>query len=118
MFNLLLVLNIIKNNILSDFVMRGGGGGGGGGFMLSLSDKNQADVIGNFNSTSRYLDDLLDIDNLYFEQTVRQIYPTKLQLNKANSYDTEVPYLDLDLSIKNGIVYLRFRLNGMILILK
>ena len=30
------------------------------GFMLSLSDNNQADVVVAFNSTSRYLDDLLD----------------------------------------------------------
>ena len=57
-----------------------------------------------FNSTSRYLDDLLDIDNLYFEQMVGQTYPTELQLNKANFSDTEAPFLDLNLSITNGIV--------------
>ena len=47
-------------------------------FMLSLSDNNQADSIEAFNSTSRYLDDLLNIDNPYFEQMVGQIYPTEL----------------------------------------
>ena len=73
-------------------------------FMLSLSDNYQADIIGAFNSTSRYLDDLLNIDNPYFEQMVGQVYPTKLQLNKANSSDTEAPFLDLNLSITNGIV--------------
>ena len=73
-------------------------------FMLSLSDNNQADIIEAFNSTSRYLDDLLNIDNAYFEQMVGQIYPTELQLNKANSSDTETPFLDLNLSITNGIV--------------
>ena len=57
-------------------------------FMLSLSDNNQIDIIEAFNSTSRYLDDLLNIDNLYFEQMVGQIYPTELQLNKAKSSDT------------------------------
>ena len=72
--------------------------------MLSLSDNNQADVIEAFNSTSRYLDDLLNIDNPYFEQMVGQIYPTELQLNKANYSDTEAPLLDLNLSITNGIV--------------
>ena len=51
-------------------------------FMLSLSDNNQADVVEAFNSTSRYLDDLLNIDNPYFAQMVSQIY--KFQLNKAN----------------------------------
>ena len=35
---------------------------------------------------------------------VGKIYPTKLQLNKANSAATEAPFLDLDLSITNGIV--------------
>ena len=73
-------------------------------FMLSLSDNNQTDIIEVFNSTSRYLDDLLNIDNPYFEQMVGQIYPTELQLNKANSSDTEAPFLDLNLSITNGIV--------------
>ena len=73
-------------------------------FMLSLSDNNQTDIIEAFNSTSRYLDDLLNIDNTYFEQMVGQIYPTELQLIKANSSDTEAPFLDLNLPITNDIV--------------
>ena len=64
--------------------------------MLSLSDNNQADIIEAFKSTSRYLDDLLNIDNPYFEQMVGQIYPTELQLNKANSSDSEAPFLGLE----------------------
>ena len=72
--------------------------------MLSLSDNNQTDIIEALNSTSGYLDDLLNIDNPYFEQMVDQIYPTELQLNKANSTDTEAPFLDLNLSITNGII--------------
>ena len=57
--------------------------------MKSLSDENQADVIEAFNSTSSYLDDLLNIDNPYFESIAKQIYPPELQLNKANTSDTE-----------------------------
>ena len=72
-------------------------------FMLSLSDNNQTDIIVACNSTSRYLDDLLNIDNPYFEQMVGQIYPTELQLKKANSSDTEAPFLDLNLSITKCI---------------
>ena len=55
---------------------------------------------------SRYLDDLLNnyIDNPYLEQMVGQISPTEHQLNKANSSDTEAPFLDLNLSITNGMV--------------
>ena len=48
-------------------------------FMKSLSRENQADIIEAFNSTSRYLDDLLNIDNIYFDQMVDRIYPTELQ---------------------------------------
>ena len=44
--------------------------------MKDLSSDNKADVIKAFNSTSRYLDDLLNIDNLYFEGIVNQIYPS------------------------------------------
>ena len=73
-------------------------------FMMSLSDDTQADVIESFNSTSRYLDDLLNIDNPYFEEMVSQIYPAELQLNKANTSDTEAPFLDLHLSILDGFV--------------
>ena len=58
-------------------------------FMMSLSDDNQADVIDAFNNTSRYLDDILNINNVYFDNMVNQIYPSELQLNKANTCDTE-----------------------------
>ena len=73
-------------------------------FMDSLNHNNQADVIEAFNSTSRYLDDILNIDNPYFEAMVKQIYPPELQLNKANNTDTEVPFLYLHLFISNGFV--------------
>ena len=35
---------------------------------------------------------------------VSQIYPNELQFNKSNSFDTEAPFLDLNLSITNDIV--------------
>ena len=72
--------------------------------MKSLSRENQADIIEAFNSTSRYLDDLLNIDNIYFDQMVDRIYPTELQLNRANSSDTEASFLDLNLCMSNGTV--------------
>ena len=73
-------------------------------FMKSPSRENQADIIEAFNSTSRYLDNLLNIDNIYFDQMVDRICPTELQLNRANSSDTEAPFLDLNLCISNGTV--------------
>ena len=86
-------------------------------FMKNLSSDSQADVIMASNLTSRYLDDLLNIDNPYFEGMVNQIYPPELQLNKANTSDTEAPFLDLHLSISNGFFNPNFMINVMKLIL-
>ena len=72
-------------------------------FMMSHSDDKQADIIEAFNNTSRYLDGSLNIDNIYFNNMVSQIiYPSELQLNKANT--SEAAFLDLHLFISNDIV--------------
>ena len=62
------------------------------------------EIIKAFKSTSKYLGDLLNIDNLYFEGMINRIYPSELQLNKANTPDTEAQFLYLHLSITNGFV--------------
>ena len=62
-------------------------------FVLSLSEDNQSDGIEAFYSTSRYLDDLLNIDNNFFASMVNRIYSSELQLNKANVSDTETLFL-------------------------
>ena len=73
--------------------------------MLCLSEDNQSDVIEVFSSTSRYLDDLLNIDNNFFDSMVNRIYPPEFKLNKAgNVSDTEASFLDLHLSISDGFV--------------
>ena len=73
------------------------------------TDRNrlQIEIIEAFKSTSRYLDDLLNIDNPYFEGMINRIYPPELQLNKANTSDTEAPFLDLHLSISNGFISIK-----------
>ena len=58
-------------------------------FMMSLSDDTHADNIEAFNSTSRYLDDLLNSNTPNFEGMVTKIYPTELQLNIDNSTDSK-----------------------------
>ena len=73
-------------------------------FMMSLSADKDAEIIEAFNSTSRYLDDLLNINNIYFDGIVKQIYPSELQLNKANSSHTEAQFLDLHLTILDCFV--------------
>ena len=73
-------------------------------FMMSVSDDNLADIIDAFNTTSRYLDDILNINNNYFDSMISQIYPSGLQLNEANTSDTEAAFLDLHLSVSNNNV--------------
>ena len=72
--------------------------------MLCLSDDNQSKVIKAFNSTSRYLDDLLNTDNNFFDSTVNHIHPSELRLNMANVSDTEASFLELHLSISDDFV--------------
>ena len=55
-------------------------------------------------SDKSYVDDLLNTDNVHFEQMVDRIYPAELQLNKANSSDIEAPFLDMNLSTSNDTV--------------
>ena len=52
-------------------------------FMMSLYDDIQTNIIDTFNTTTRYFDDILNINNIYFDNIVSQIYPVELQLNKA-----------------------------------
>ena len=70
-------------------------------FMMSLSADKDAEIIEAFHSTSRYLDDLLNIDSTYFDGMVKYIYSSEFQLDKAN---TEAPFLDLHLTISDEFV--------------
>ena len=47
-------------------------------FMMSLSDDKQADIIDALNTKSRYLRDIININNVYFDTMVIQIYPSEL----------------------------------------
>ena len=68
----------------------------------------QLSQLSAFNFTSRYLNDLLNIDNDFFDSMVSRsrwsTLPSELQLNKANVSDTEASFLDLHLSISDGFV--------------
>ena len=81
-----------------------GGGGGGLKFVKGYL------ILGRFFTISAIRDNFCDLlilftlNNFYFEQMVDRICPTELQLNNAYSSDTEVPFLDLNLCISNGIV--------------
>ena len=86
--------------------------------MMSLSDAKQADVIDAFNTTSRYLDDILNINNVYFDNMISQIYPSELQLNKTNTSDTEAAFKTCICQFLMILVLPKFMINVTTLILK
>ena len=57
------------------------------------------DHIHMFNNTSRSIDDIFTIDIPAFEKHIPDIYPTKLQLKKANTSDKDTSFLDLDIKV-------------------
>ena len=65
-------------------------------------------ILLTLNTTSRYMDDILKLNNIYFDNMISDIYPSEPQLNNANTYDTEAVFLDLHLSISNEIVSTEF----------
>ena len=52
-----------------------------------------------FTDTSRYLEDIFTIDHPEFKKHIPDIYPTELQLNKANTSDKGTSFLDLNLKL-------------------
>ena len=65
-----------------------------------LFSRKSRNIIEEFNLLSCYLDNLLNIDNEYFEQMV---YPKEFLLNKIITSDAEARFLDLILLISNDI---------------
>ena len=70
---------------------------------MSLFDDKQAGIFDGLNTASRYLDNILNMNNVYYYDMVSQIYPSELQLNKAHTSDTKGAFFDLHLSITNDI---------------
>ena len=71
-------------------------------FMLLLNRNNDTQKIDAIYNTSRYLDDILKVDNPFFPNLIHSIYPQQLQLNKASVSDTRVRFLDLDICLEQG----------------
>ena len=82
-----------------------------------MNDK-QGDVIDTFNTTSRYLDDILNINNVYFDNMVSQIYPSELQLNKAIAADTKPLFKTCICQFLMKLFLPKFIINVTTLILK
>ena len=62
-------------------------------FMSNFHNSKQCNLIDMFNDTSWYPDDIFTIDNPEFEKHIPDIYPTELQLNKANTSDKVTSFL-------------------------
>ena len=74
-------------------------------FMSNLQKSKRFDLIDKFNDTSRYLDDIFTIDNPAFAEHIPDIYPREPQLNKANTFDTETSFLDLNIIVIGSNVH-------------
>ena len=86
--------------------------------MMSLSEDKLVDIIDAFNSTSRYLDDILNMNHVYFDNMVSQIYPQSSNLIKVIS---SIPKQRLETCICQFLMILflpKLMINLKILILK
>ena len=84
--------------------------------MTSLADVKQGEIIETLKSTSRYLDDLLSIDNTYFEGMVNRIYPPELQLKKVPLIPKPHFWICIYL-FQTDLFHLKFMISAMTLIL-
>ena len=73
-------------------------------FMLSLNSDAQSDNIKAVNNTSRYLEDIFNINNPFFYTLFPFKYRKELSLNKTKESNLSAPVLDFDLSTNNGII--------------
>ena len=71
------------------------------GYMKSLI-KDNLQLAKKSNGTSRYIDDLLTLNNSGFASTIPDIYPSELDLKKTTESLTTVSYLDILITINNG----------------
>ena len=84
--------------------------------MKSLTDDQQAYVIHGFNTTSRYLDDILSIHNTLFDDIL--MYSSELRLNKAYTSDTKAVFFDLHFPFLMILFLPKFTINMAVLIMK
>ena len=64
--------------------------------------KNDIILAKKFNTTMRYIDDLLTLNNTQFDAAIQDIYPQELQLKKTTENATALSYLDVLITIDNG----------------
>ena len=65
--------------------------------------KNDIFMARRFNNTMRYIDDLLILNNIQFNDAIQDIYPSELQLKKTTDSPTTLSYLDILITIEHGL---------------
>ena len=85
---------------------------------MSLSDDQQAYIIQGFNTTSRYLDDILSIHNTLFDDKLIQMYSSELQLDKTNTSDTKAVFWTCIFPFLMILFLPKFTINMAVLIMK
>ena len=66
----------------------------------NLKHDTQKAII--FSNTFRYIDDLLTLNNPFFEREIGNIYPLQLKLKKTTENNNRLSYLDLEVQIKDS----------------
>ena len=85
--------------------------------MKNLSNDNHADIIKAFNSTSRYLDDLLNIDTPYFEGMINKIIHMNCNLIKLILQISIPPFFIYISLFQTALFHPKFMIYVMTLIL-
>ena len=70
-------------------------------FLKSMKKSNKK-LVKTFNLTSRYIDDLISVNNPRFKQFLKDIYPEELVVSEIPKSRNAVSYLDLLIDISNG----------------
>ena len=73
--------------------------------MSNIQISKRFDLIDKLNDTSRYLDDIVTIDNPEFAEHISDIYSRELQLNKANTSDKETSFLVINIKVIRSNIY-------------
>ena len=76
-------------------------------FMLSLETNSQADVITAFDNTSRYLDNILNLGNPFFEKLISSLHSKELRLNKPNNLIQSLDWINLTIWYTGSFSWLR-----------
>ena len=73
-------------------------------FVQRLLANKQKKLAASFNFTFRYIDDVLSMNNDAFHNHLHSIYPPELEIKETTESPTSASYLDLLLSVSNGIL--------------